>query len=84
MDEFLYSPNTSEDQKKGLHQTWKSFFPEFKCCRPTSSDLDADQSQTIGGNANVDHSQIIGEGLQSNYWEDISPHPPRVSVPRAK
>ena len=42
--------------------------------------------------SDVDHSQIIGgeqmqtivkllEGMQSNYWGDISPHPPRVSAP---
>ena len=33
--------------------------------------LDAHQSQIIGGNANEDHTQIIG-GIQSNYWGDIS------------
>ena len=32
---------------------------------------DAHQSQIIGGNANVDHTQTIG-GIQSNYWGDIS------------
>ena len=40
---------------------------------------DAQQSQIIGGNADEDHTQIIG-GIQSNYWGDISPPPPRVSV----
>ena len=41
----------------------------------SSGDLrsDARQSQTIMGDADVDHTQIIGE--------DISPHPPRVSAP---
>ena len=34
---------------------------------------DAHQSQIIGGNADVDHTQIIGG--------DISPHPPRVLAP---
>ena len=33
---------------------------------------DADQSQIIGGDADVDHTQIIG-GIQSSYWGDISP-----------
>ena len=28
----------------------------------------------------VDHTQTIG-GIQSNYWGDISPIPPRVSAP---
>ena len=69
--DFFQLSKVSEDQKKGLHQNRKSFFPEFKCCRPTSSDSDEDQSQIIGGDADVDHSQIIG-GMQSNYWKDIS------------
>ena len=38
---------------------------------------DAAQSQIIGGDADADHTQIIG-GMQSNYWGDISP---RVSAP---
>ena len=44
--------------------------------------LDADQSQIIGGDANVHHAQIIG-GIQPNYWEEYIPPspPPRVSAP---
>ena len=42
---------------------------------------DAHQSQIIGGDADVDHTQIIGWGIQSNYWGDISPHNPRVLPP---
>ena len=44
-------------KKKGLHQKRNAFLP------PNSSgDLrsDAHQSQIIGGNADVDHTQIIG------------------------
>ena len=41
---------------------------------------DARKSQIIGGDADVDHTQIIG-GIQSNYWGDIFRHPPRVSAP---
>ena len=26
----LFSSNSGEDQKKGLHQKWNTFFPEFK------------------------------------------------------
>ena len=32
----------------------------------------AHQSQRIGWDADVNHTQIIG-GIQSNYWGDISP-----------
>ena len=42
-----------EDQKKGEDQKWNTFFP------PNSrGDLrsDANQSQIIGGDANVDHT----------------------------
>ena len=33
--------------------------------------LDAHQTQIIGGDADEDHTQVIG-GIQSNYWGDIS------------
>ena len=33
-----------------------------------------------GGGADVDPTQTIG-GIQPNYWEDISPQPPRVLAP---
>ena len=42
--------------------------------------LDAHQSQIIGGDADVDHTQTIG-WIQSNYWGDISPHPPGFRHP---
>ena len=42
---------------------------------------DAHQSQIIGGDADVDHTQIIG-GIQSKYWRDISPpSPPGFDTP---
>ena len=49
-----------------------------------STDLrsDAHQSQIIGGNADEDHTQIVGGGgIQPNYWGNISPHPPLVLAP---
>ena len=54
--------------KKGLHQKWNTFSPN------SSGHLrsNAHQSRIIRGNADVDHTQIVG-GIQSNYWEDISP-----------
>ena len=65
--EYIFSPNSGEDQKKrkkkGLHQKWNSFFfPN------SSTDLrsDAHQSQIIGGDADKDYTQIVG-GIQSNY-----------------
>ena len=33
------------------------------------------QSQIIGADADIDHTQTVGE-IQSNYWGDISPIPP--------
>ena len=49
----------------------------------SSGDLrsDAHQSQIIGGDADVDHTKIIGGGIQSNCWEDISPHSPAFRHP---
>ena len=40
--------------------------------------LDSHQSQIIGGDADEDHTQMIG-GMQSNYWGGICPF--RVSAP---
>ena len=42
---------------------------------------DAHQSQIIWGEADVDHTQIIGGGIQSKYLEDISTHPPGFRHP---
>ena len=55
--DFFQVSKLSEDQKKGLHQKWNSFFS------PNSmGDLrsDAHQSQFIARNPEVDHTQIIG------------------------
>ena len=41
---------------------------------------DALQSQIIGEDADADHTQLIGGGIQSNYWEDIYP-PPGFGTP---
>ena len=41
---------------------------------------DAHQSQIIGGDADVDHTQTIG-GMQSNYWGNTSPPSPWVLAP---
>ena len=53
---FFQVSKLSEEQKKDLHQKWNTFSPN------SSGDLrsDAQQSQIIGGDADVDHTQIIG------------------------
>ena len=56
MDDF-FSPNSSEDQKAAPNVIQRS---------------DANQSQIIGGDADVDHSQIIGK---------IYTHPPGFRHP---
>ena len=50
----------------------EDFFPQN-----SNGDLrsNADQSQIVGGDADVDHTQIIG-GIQSNYWGIYPPIPP--------
>ena len=72
--EHFFSSNSGEDQK-----TKKRSSPEMEhLFSPNSStDLrsDAHQSQIIGGDADDDHTQIVG-GIQSNYWGDISPSSP--------
>ena len=56
--EHLFSPNSSEDQKKVFTKKGTLFSPI------SSRDLrsDAHQSQIIRGHADVDHTQIIGGG----------------------
>ena len=54
---MLFSPNSDEDQKK------KIFTKKGTLFSPNSSGhlrSDAHQSQTIGGYADVDHTQTIG------------------------
>ena len=67
----------SEDQKKGVHQIWNPFFP------PNSSEdqrSDAHQSQIIGGDADVDHTQIIG-GNTVKFLGYVSPIPSGLRHP---
>ena len=63
-------------KKKGSHQKWNIFSAN------SSGDLrsDAHQSQIIGGDADVDRTQIIG-GIQSNYWGEYIPIPPGFRHP---
>ena len=76
--EYIFFPNSGEDQKKGLHQKWNTFSPN------SSTDLrsDAHQSQIIGGDAGEDHTQNVGGGIQSHHWgEYIPPSPPGFGTP---
>ena len=75
--EPFFCPNSGEDQKKGLHKKWNTFFP-----RNSSGHLrlDAHQSQIFGGDADVDHTQTIG-GDTVKLLGGYIPHPPRVSAP---
>ena len=78
--DFVQVSKLSEDQKKQV------FTKNGKLFSPNSSEhlrSDAHQSQIIGEDADVDHNQTI-EGIQSNYWGNISPHPRRVSAPLIK
>ena len=68
---FLQVSKLSEDQKKRSSPKMEDFFPpnsseDQKPVPNTIQRSDADQNQIIGGDANVDHSQVIG-GMQSNY-----------------
>ena len=69
----LFSPNSGEDQKKGLHQKWNTFL---------STDLrsDAHQSQIIGGDADEDHTQVVGR-YTVKLLGGIYPPPPLVLAP---
>ena len=69
--EHFFSSNSGEDQKKGFHRKWNTFFP------PNSSgDLrsGAQRSQIFGGDADEDHTQIIGVDTVK-LLGDISPIP---------
>ena len=72
--DFVQVSKLSEDQKKGLLQHWHTFFS------PNSSgDLrsDAHQSQIIGGDADVDHTQTTTEDTVKLF----PPPPPRFRHP---
>ena len=62
-----FSPNSGEDQKKeGLHQKWNTFYPQI-------------QVETC---AQIHTRVKLLEGMQSNYWGDISPpSPPGFGTP---
>ena len=60
--DFFQVSKLSEDQKKGLHQKWNTFFPriQVKTKKKWNSTTDlrsvAHQSQIIGGDADEDHT----------------------------
>ena len=72
----LFSPNSGEDQKKGLHQKWNTFFPEFKY-RPA---LRFTPESNYWRDADEDHTQIVG-GDTVKLLGGIYPPLPRVSAP---
>ena len=62
--------NKNKKYKKGLHQKWNAFFP------PNSGKdlrLDAHQSQIIGGDADEDHTQVIGGDTVKLFGKYIPP-----------
>ena len=81
-----------DQKKQRSSPTMEQFFPQIQVktkkkvfikngalISPNSSgDLRSDvhRSQIVGGDADVDHTQII-RGIQSNYWRGYIPHPPR-------
>ena len=68
---------TKKKKKKGCHQNWNTFSPN------STGHLRSDthQSQIIGGDADVDHTQTIG-GYTVKLLGGIYPLiPPRVSAP---
>ena len=75
--DFVQMSKLSEDQKIGLHQKYNTFFPEFKWTPIRSH---AHQSQIIGADADVDHTQTIG-GDTVKLLGGYIPPSPRVSAP---
>ena len=77
--EYFFSPNSGEDQIKTKK---KVFIRNGTLFLNTYLHSDAHQSQIIGGDANKDHTQIVG-GIQSNYCGGYIPPspPPLVSAP---
>ena len=67
----------SEDQKKRSSTKKEHFFPPNSKWRFA---LRCTLESNYWGDADVDHTQIVG-GIQSNYWGRYIPHPPRVSAP---
>ena len=79
-------PFCSGEQIKWRPNKKKVFTKNETLFSPNSSGhlrSDAHQSQLIGGDVDVDHTQIIG-GIQSNYWMGYIPHPPGFRHPCLK
>ena len=73
-----------EDQKKrSSPKIQEFFFPESRENQKKVQGTDVDQCQIIGGNADVDHSQIIWGDAVKLLRGYISPIPPRVRHPCA-
>ena len=99
MEHFFPKIQVKTKQKKGLHKKWKTFFPEFRLrpkkkglrqkwnnfSLNSSGHLcsDAHQSQIIGGDADVYHTQTIG-GDTVKLLGDISPISPGFRHPWTK
>ena len=68
MEHFFPRIQVKSKKKRSLPKMELLFSPN------SSGDLrsDARQSQIIGGDADVNHTQIIG-GIQSNYWRGYIP-----------
>ena len=95
--DFVQVSKLSEDQKKKVVTKNEHFFPQIQMktkkkvfikngtlFSPISSGhlrSDAHQSQTIGGDADLDHIQTIGGGGYSQIIEGYIPPSPRVSAP---
>ena len=80
----------SENEKKGLHQEWNTFFPQKTKKRSSpkisplgSGDLRsyAHHSQIIGGDADEDHNQIIWGGFSQIFGGIYPPIPPGFRHP---
>ena len=71
--EHIFSPDSGEDQtKKKVFISNGTLF----LSRPTDLRSDAHQSQIIGGNADEDHTQIVGGYTVKLLDEYIPPSPP--------
>ena len=61
--DFFHVSKLSEDQKKVFTGNWRVFVPEITWRSKNGPNIiqrsDADHSPIIGGDADVDHSQII-------------------------
>ena len=74
--DFFQESKLSEDQKKVFTRNGTLFFPNLS----TDQRSDAHQSQIIGGDADEDHTQIVGGDTVKLLGGYI---PPRVSAPLA-